>query len=83
MTEPTKIKSLAQAISDQARQSVPRDVLTPDQWIEQYNEIFAGLVVKECAKICETMTLLGPYKEIQDATLQDAAQQILEHFGVK
>jgi hypothetical protein len=29
------------------------------------------------------MTLLGPYKEIQDATLQDAAQQILEHFGVK
>lgn len=83
MTEPTKIKSLAQAISDQARQSVPRDVLTPDQWIEQYNEIFAGLVVKECVKICETMTLLGPYKEIQDATLQDAAQQILEHFGVK
>jgi predicted HAD superfamily phosphohydrolase len=62
---------------------VPRDVLTPDQWIEQYNEIFAELIVKECVKICETMTLLGPYKEIQDVTLQDAAQQILEHFGVK
>ena len=47
------------------------------------HEKFAELIVKECAGICESMPLLGPYKEVQDATLKDAAVQIKEHFGVE
>ena len=44
---------------------------------------FAKLMVKECAGICESMQLIGPYKEVQDATLKDAAVQIREYFGVE
>jgi hypothetical protein len=44
---------------------------------------FAELIVKECTGICESMQLLGPYKDVQDSTLKDAAIQIKEHFGVK
>lgn len=46
-------------------------------------EKFAVSIVRECAGICESMPLLGPYKEVQDATLKDAAVQIKKHFGVK
>jgi hypothetical protein len=46
-------------------------------------EKFAELIVRECAGVCESMQLIGPYKEVQDATLKDAVVQIKEHFGVK
>jgi hypothetical protein len=44
-------------------------------------EKFAELIVQECAGVCESMPLIGPYKEVQDATLKDASVQIREHFG--
>jgi hypothetical protein len=44
---------------------------------------FAELIVKECASVCESMQLIGPYKEVQDATLKDAVVQIKQHFGVE
>ena len=47
------------------------------------HEKFAELIVRECAEVCESMPLLGSYKEVQDATLKDAAVQIREHFGVE
>jgi hypothetical protein len=46
-------------------------------------EKFAELIVSECAGVCESMQLIGPYKEVQDATLKDAVVQIKEHFGVE
>jgi hypothetical protein len=46
-------------------------------------EKFAELIVRECAGVCESMQLIGPYKEVQDATLKDAVVQIKEHFGVE
>ena len=46
-------------------------------------EKFAELIVKECAGVCESMQLIGPYKEVQDATLKDASVQIKQHFGVE
>jgi hypothetical protein len=46
-------------------------------------ENFALLIVEECADVCESMPLIGPYKEVQDATLKDASVQIREHFGVE
>jgi hypothetical protein len=48
-----------------------------------FEEKFAELLVKECASVCESMQLIGPYKEVQDATLKDASVQIKEHFGVE
>ena len=44
---------------------------------------FADRIVRECVNVCESMQLIGPYKEVQDATLKDAAAQIKEHFGVE
>ena len=46
-------------------------------------EKFAELIVRECVGVCESMSLIGPYKEVQDATLKDAVIQIKEHFGVE
>ena len=50
---------------------------------DMFDEKFAELIVKECAGVCESMQLIGPYKEVQDATLKDASVQIKQHFGVE
>jgi len=50
---------------------------------EQDLEKFAELIVRECVGVCESMQLIGPYKEVQDATLKDAVMQIKQHFGVE
>jgi hypothetical protein len=47
---------------------------------EESIEYFAELIIKECAKVCLSMPLIGPYKDVQDATLKDAAMQIKEYF---
>jgi hypothetical protein len=39
--------------------------------------------VRESIEVCESMQLIGPYKEVQDATLKDAVVQIKQHFGVE
>jgi hypothetical protein len=39
--------------------------------------------VRESIEVCESMQLIGPYKEVQDATLKDLSMQIKQHFGVK
>ncbi len=57
-----------------------RDV---NKWIDYFSEKFAELIVRECVNVCESMQLIGPYKEVQNATLKDAAIQIKEHFGVE
>lgn len=49
----------------------------------EFEQKFAELIVRECAFVCKSMQLIGPYKEVQDATLKDASVQIQEHFGVK
>ena len=49
----------------------------------QWEQKFAELIVAECTEVCESMPLLGSYKEVQDATLKDAAVQIKQHFGVE
>lgn len=70
--------------------SVWCDENIPEQFSEETNgygsaweDKFAELIIQECAGVCESMPLLGPYKEVQDATLKDAAAQIKEHFGVE
>ena len=58
---------------EQAKKSVPHG-LTPDKWIEVYNEKFAEMIVKEMLQTCEdhpawTGRMIG--------------EKIKEHFGVE
>lgn len=41
------------------------------------------MTVRESIEVCESMQLIGPYKDVQDATLKDACRQLKEHFGVE
>ena len=36
-----------QALVEKAKKKVPHGILTPDKWIEKYNEEFAKLIVEE------------------------------------
>lgn len=59
-----------QEFSQQAKTMVPAGLLT-DQWIDCYNRIYAKLLLTAC---------------INDLRLNgydDAAEQIVEHFGVE
>ena len=42
------MNDLIQKLSDQAKESVPRGILAPDLWIQEYNRIFAELIISEC-----------------------------------
>ena len=55
------------AIAEQAKKSVPQGILTPDKWIEEYNKIFAELLIKECFEFLD----------------DDTEQKIKQHLGIK
>lgn len=46
MTE--KIRYLA----EQAKESVPKGILSVEDWIDQYNVIFGNLLIQECIDCC-------------------------------
>ena len=48
--------NLIKTLSDQARNSIPKDVFGPTEWIEKYNENLTELIITECVKICEQGT---------------------------
>jgi hypothetical protein len=41
-----------QEVADKAKESVPKGILSVEQWIDQYNVLFAELIIKECADCC-------------------------------
>ena len=61
-----------QELADQAKSQVPQGILAPDLWIEQYNRIFAELIVRECVLISRTST---------DGF--SAGRRMQEYFGVE
>jgi hypothetical protein len=61
-----------QELADQAKSQVPQGILSPELWIEQYNQRFAELIVQECVSISRTST---------DGF--SAGRQMQEHFGVE
>ena len=65
-----------QQLADIAKNSVPKGILTPDKWIEEYNKIFAELIIKECLTIVEGYCETSP--EIYGLPLD-----ILEHFDME
>jgi hypothetical protein len=75
----SKIKQLA----EQAKASVPAGLLV-NEWIDEYNRIFAQLIVQECMNICKK----HPSRDLEngwfaDAVAPDLVQQFEEHFGVE
>lgn len=65
----TRIKELA----DQAKNQVPKGILAPDLWIQEYNRIFAELIVRECADIAA----------INQYQYDSVGTYVLRHFGVE
>lgn len=41
-----------QELADKAKESVPKGILSVDEWINQYNILFANLIVQECIDCC-------------------------------
>lgn len=78
----TRIKELA----DQAKDEVPKGILSPDLWIEQYNQKFAELIVRDCISIARlqrnNMQFLASNPP-QSAAAYDIERNIMNHFGVE
>lgn len=59
-------------LSKKAIELVPKGILNPTLWIEQYNKIYGELIVRECANVCER------FGESGDG--YTCSVEILEHF---
>jgi predicted flavoprotein YhiN len=60
-----------QELADKAKKSVPHG-LTPDKWIEVYNEKLAELIVRECDMVLS-----------KDDGATHHSELLFTHFGVK
>jgi hypothetical protein len=72
-----------QELADTAKKSVPHG-LSPDKWIEVYNEKLAELVVQECVGVVENISPgYNDYRDqIEDAFRNDCIDEIKKHFGI-
>ena len=41
-----------QELVNQAKDSIPKDTLTVNQWLQAYNQKFAHLIIQECIDQC-------------------------------
>lgn len=85
------MNALIAQFAEQAKNSVPAGLDTV-AWIAKYNEIFAELIVQECANLYTHDDVTAPvgqsaYGEAyQDGWVEGTKayrETILEHFGVK
>ena len=71
-----------QELADQAKSQVPQGILSPDAWIEQYNQILGRLIIQECVTVMhEQETLPAGFLYAKSASTHETA--ILKHFGVE
>ena len=68
-----------QELADQAKSQVPKGILAPDLWIEQYNQKFAELIVAECLEIVED----EDDGSLETRPIRWAMHRIRKHFGVE
>ena len=73
-----------QKLADKAKKSVPHG-LTPDKWIEVYNQKFAELIIQECCDVLmsEMNRLNSLNRLVASNTIATAPPMIKEHFGVE
>jgi hypothetical protein len=74
------MNELIKQLADQAKNQMPKDKLEVADWIEQYNQKFAELIVRECClalwtEECHTSGLA--FDEVKRN-----ATRIKEHFGI-
>lgn len=69
------MKDHVQKLADKAKKSVPHG-LTPDKWIEVYNQKFAKLIVKECLFKANGAKIRGD-------SIDELIIRIKEDFGVE
>ena len=65
------MSTLIQTLAEQAKKSIPKDKFDVVAWIEEYNQRFAELIVRECAKRSEE---LGQ---------PELGKGLMKHFGVE
>ena len=63
------IQSIIEKIAIEAKDSIPAQQLSVEQWIEQYNTIMCKMILDH------SIEYLG------DSISNDSAQQLLNHFG--
>ena len=75
------MKDTIQQISVTAKKSVPKGVLSPELWIEQYNAIFGRLIIDECVKVMHKQERIpAGFLYSKSAHIHELA--IRQHFGV-
>jgi hypothetical protein len=50
------MNEIVNQLAEQAKASIPPGTLSVDQWIEQYNQKFAQLIINECAIVADKET---------------------------
>lgn len=71
-----------QELAEQAKSEVPKGILAPDTWIEQYNLILGRLIIAEC------VTVLHEQERIPEGFFYAKPSHVHElaiqkHFGVE
>jgi len=88
-----------QELAEQAKNSIPKESLGVTEWIAAYNQKFAELIVKECARLNLELSyeLAGVIVDTEEGIGFDsvclntvkqvhkslANNQLIEHFGVE
>ena len=88
-----------QELAEQAKNSIPKDSLGVTEWIAAYNQKFAELIVRECARLNMELSyeLAGVIVDTEEGIGFDsvclntvkqvhnslASNQLTEHFGVE
>ena len=76
------MSNLIKQLADQAKSQVPKGILAPDLWIEQYNEIFGRLILEECYKVIHKQDRIPEgFFYPKGAEIHELA--IRTHFGVE
>jgi hypothetical protein len=76
------MSELIQRLANQARAEVPKGILAPDLWIEQYNLILGRLIIQECVTVLhEQERIPEGFFYAKSADIHELA--ILQHFGVE
>lgn len=74
------MNNLIQTLADQARAEVPKGILAPDAWIEQYNQILGRLIIQECVTVMhEQERIPAGFFYAKPAHIHELAIQ--KHFG--
>jgi hypothetical protein len=75
------MSDLIQQLADQARAEVPKGILAPDVWIEQYNQILGRLIIAECVTVIHGQERIpSGFFYAKPAHVHELA--IRQHFGV-